>query len=138
MPVSHNDCAPVKSKFHFSLISLLSLLTLLLSCTQQEPAPPRAFEEEVFYHILPRSFYDSNGDRQGDFQVLIEKLDYLQELGVTAVLMLPIYDSDYYHNYFANDFEAVDPEYGGKEGYFELLEALHQRGMKLFMDMEIH
>ena len=138
MPVSHNDCAPVKFKFHFSLISLLSLLTLLLSCTQQEPAPPRAFEEEVFYHVLPRSFYDSDGDREGDFQGLIEKLDYLQELGVTAVLMLPIYDSDYYHNYFANDFEAVDPEYGGKEGYFELLEALHQRGMKLFMDMEIH
>ncbi|MCB0293615.1 MAG: hypothetical protein KDH97_25405, partial [Calditrichaeota bacterium] len=81
MPVSHNDCAPVKSKFHFSLISLLSLLTLLLSCTQQEPAPPRAFAEEVFYHVLPRSFYDSDGDREGDFQGLIEKLDYLQELG---------------------------------------------------------
>ena len=110
------------------------------SCTKTESIsiPPRPVESEIFYHVFLRSFYDSNGDGHGDLKGVEEKLDYLQELGVTAILLTPLYDSPFYHNYFPIDFEAIDSDYGTKQDYFDLLEAMHKRGMKLFMDMEIH
>uniref|UniRef100_UPI004049A271 alpha-amylase family glycosyl hydrolase n=1 Tax=Gelidibacter sp. TaxID=2018083 RepID=UPI004049A271 len=55
------------------------------------------------YHVCQRSFYDSNGDLNGDLNGLRQKLDYLQDLGVTSILLLPLYEADCYHNYFAND-----------------------------------
>jgi len=97
-----------------------------------------SLEQEIFYHIFLRSFYDSNGDGHGDLNGLREKLDYLQELGVTSVLITPLYYSDFYHNYFPIDFEGIDPEFGTKDEYFALLKEIHRRGMKLIMDMEIH
>jgi len=113
---------------------------LFLFCQQ----PPSSLnnsaspENEIFYHIFVRSFYDSNGDRHGDLEGIIEKLDYLQELGVTSVLLTPLYSSHFYHNYFPIDFKEIDREFGTEKTYFELLEKLHERKMKLFMDMEIH
>lgn len=95
-------------------------------------------EEEIYYHLFQRSFYDSNGDQHGDFNGLVSKLDYLQELGVTSILMTPIYKSIYYHNYFADDFEEIDPLFGSKEDYIRMLEEIHRRGMKFYMDMEVH
>ena len=97
-----------------------------------------SLEQQVFYHIFLRSFYDSNGDGHGDLNGLREKLDYLQELGITSVLLTPLYYSDFYHNYFPIDFEKIDPEFGTKNDYFALLKEMHRRGMKLYMDMEIH
>lgn len=97
-----------------------------------------SLEQEVFYHIFLRSFYDSDGDGHGDLNGVRAKLDYLQQLGATAVLISPLYHSKFYHNYFPIDFEAIDPEFGTKEDYFALLRELHHRGMKLIMDMEIH
>lgn len=99
--------------------------------------PHQGFASDVVYHVFQRSFYDSNGDQHGDLQGLTSKLDYLQHLGVTTVLMVPIYPSIYYHNYFPATFEGVDPEYGTLEDYAHLVSALHRRGMKLIMDMEI-
>jgi alpha-amylase len=74
-------------------------------------------ENEVIYHVFQRSFYDSNGDGHGDLNGIKQKLDYLQDLGVTSILMTPLYVSDCYHNYFADDFEKIDPEYGSTEDY---------------------
>jgi alpha-amylase len=97
-----------------------------------------SLELQVFYYIFLRSFYDSNGDGHGDLNGLREKLDYLQGLGITSVLLTPLYYSDFYHNYFPISFEEIDPEFGTKEDYFALLKEMHRRGMKLYMDMEIH
>lgn len=91
---------------------------------------------EVIYHLVQRSFYDTNGDMHGDLKGLTEKLDYLQDLGITSVLMLPLYESVYYHNYFTSDFEKIDEEFGTKEDYLNLVKEMHRRGMKLYMDME--
>ena len=88
------------------------------------------------YHVCQRSFYDSNGDLQGDLAGLRQKLPYLQDLGVTSILLFPLYESDCYHNYFANDFEKIDAEFGTMEEYIELVKEVHQRGMKIYMDME--
>lgn len=88
------------------------------------------------YHVVQRSFYDSNGDLNGDLNGIREKLDYLQELGVTSILMLPLYESVYYHNYFASDFKKIDPKFGTTEDYINLVKEIHRRGMKIYMDME--
>ena len=93
--------------------------------------------DEVFYHMFQRSFYDSNGDGHGDLNGVSEKIDYLKELGVTSVLMTPLYKSIYYHNYFPDDFKAIDEKYGTEVEYIQMVENLHQNGLKFYMDMEI-
>jgi glycosidase len=79
---------------------------------------------------------DSNGDREGDLEGIEQSLQYLQRLGVTSILLTPLYPSDFYHNYFASDFEGVDPEFGTMEDFRSLLAAIHKRGMKLYLDEE--
>src|ERR1700684_1918182 len=97
---------------------------------------PTRSNEEIIYHIFQRSFYDSNGDMQGDLNGIRQKLDYLQQLGVTAILLTPLYESVFYHNYFATDFKKIDPAYGTMNDYLSLIRELHRRGMKFYMDME--
>lgn len=119
---------------------MLVFLFLLLECnanqTAENPQSNASPAPEIMYHVVQRSFFDSDGNENGDLNGLREKLDYLQELGVTSILMLPLYASPFYHNYFADDFEKIDPDYGTKEDYLELIEEIHHRGMKLYMDME--
>lgn len=100
------------------------------------PAAPAA-RDEIFYQIFFRSFCDSNGDRIGDLQGVRTHLDYLQSLGVTSILLTPIQPSPFYHNYFADSFESVDPAYGTMRDFRALVEACHARGMKLYLDQEI-
>ncbi|MFT3705921.1 MAG: alpha-amylase family glycosyl hydrolase [Agriterribacter sp.] len=103
--------------------------------TTQEQDPPK--QAEIIYHVFQRSFYDSNGDKHGDLNGLRFQLDYLQQLGITSILLTPLYQSVYYHNYFTHDFESIDPAYGTKEDYYNLVNDIHQRGMKIYIDMEI-
>jgi len=115
----------------------IAIIALLLAApaikAQQNKAP---FNSEIIYHVCQRSFYDSNGDLQGDLKGLQQKLGYLQNLGVTAILLLPLCDADCYHNYFANDFEKIDPEFGTMDDYIALVKDIHKRGMKIYIDME--
>ena len=83
-------------------------------------------QPEIIYHLFQRSFYDSNGDLQGDLNGIVSKLDYLQDLGVTSILLLPLYKSVYYHNYFADDFEKIDEECGTMQDFLDLVKAAHQ------------
>jgi len=101
-------------------------------CVQNQPSP----KGEIIYHVFQRSFYDSNGDLHGDFNGLRQKLDYLQELGITSILILPIYASKFYHNYFATDFNKIDPRFGTDEDWVALVKEVHKRGMKIYLDME--
>ena len=114
-----------------TFILALFMLSCKVSWTQHQVK-----KGEIIYHVCQRSFYDSNGDLQGDLAGLRQKLPYLQDLGVTSILLFPLYESDCYHNYFANDFEKIDAEFGTMEEYIELVKEVHQRGMKIYMDME--
>ncbi len=105
---------------------------------EDDKSVPNKNESEVIYHVFQRSFYDSNGDGHGDLKGLELKLDYLNELGVSSILILPLYDSPFYHNYFANNFRKIDPTYGGLEDFKSLVNAIHEREMKIYLDMEIH
>jgi glycosidase len=99
-------------------------------------AAPAELNQEVFYQIFTRSMRDSNGDGEGDLKGIEQSLDYLKQLGVTSILLTPIYPSSFYHNYFASDFEGVDPEFGTMDDYRSLVRAIHARGMKLYLDQE--
>ncbi|MGC4021233.1 MAG: alpha-amylase family glycosyl hydrolase [Cyclobacteriaceae bacterium] len=111
--------------------SCLLLIALFLTVTSYGQN-----KAEIFYHVVQRSFYDSNGDHIGDLNGLRKKLDYLKELGVTSILLLPLYDADCYHNYFANDFEKIDPEFGTMNDYINLVKEVHRKNMKIYLDME--
>jgi alpha-amylase len=92
---------------------------------------------EVVYQIFVRSFRDGNGDRIGDLRGIREELGYLQDLGVTSLLLTPINPSPTYHNYFASAFAGVDPAFGTARDLHDLVEAVHRRGMKIYLDEEI-
>jgi glycosidase len=111
------------------LKKILFILTLL--CCIQVNA------QEVIYHVFQRSFFDSNNDGHGDLKGMQQKLDYLQELGVTSILLTPLYQSEFYHNYFAIDFEKIDQEYGSMPEYLSLVKEVHKRGMKIYQDVEM-
>ncbi|OHD10401.1 MAG: hypothetical protein A2086_09065 [Spirochaetes bacterium GWD1_27_9] len=96
------------------------------------------WEDEVFYQIFPRSFYDSNGDGIGDLNGIRQKIPYLKELGITTIWLNPLYLASSYHNYFADDFYKIDTEFGTMEDLIELNKELHKNNMKILLDMETH
>ena len=97
------------------------------------------WKEAVVYQIYPRSFMDSNGDGIGDLQGIIKKLDYIKNLGITVIWVSPIYKSPNKDNgYDISDYQAIMDEFGTMEDFDELLKEIHQRGMKLVMDLVVN
>ena len=97
------------------------------------------YKDKVFYQIWPRSFRDGNGDGMGDLWGVYEKLDYLQALGVDGIWFSPLYPSPGVDcGYDISDYMDIAPEYGGMEAFRAVLEGLHQRGMKLIMDLVVN
>lgn len=97
------------------------------------------WKESVIYQIYPRSFNDSNGDGIGDLQGIIQKLDYLKELGVDILWLSPIYQSPNDDNgYDISDYYNIMDEFGAMEDFDEMLKGIHDRGMKLVMDLVVN
>jgi oligo-1,6-glucosidase len=100
---------------------------------------PGWWKETVVYQIYPRSFQDSNGDGVGDLKGIISRLDYLQSIGVGTVWLNPIYASPNDDNgYDISDYRQIQPEFGTMADFNALLEGLHQRGIKLVMDVVVN
>ena len=103
------------------------------------PVEKKWWKEAVFYQIYPRSFKDSNGDGIGDLKGIIEKLDYLKELGVDAIWCSPIYDSPNDDNgYDIRNYNKIMEEFGTMKDFDKLLKEVHKRDMKLIMDLVIN
>lgn len=97
------------------------------------------FKNAVVYQIYPRSFADSDGDGVGDLRGIIGRLDYLQKLGVDVVWLSPVYRSPQDDNgYDISDYRDIDPVFGDLDALDELLAGLHDRGMKLVMDLVVN
>jgi maltose alpha-D-glucosyltransferase / alpha-amylase len=97
---------------------------------------PQWFKTAVFYELYVRSFHDSNADGYGDFRGLIEKMDYLEWLGVDCLWLLPFYQSPLKDGgYDISDFYSILPEYGNLNDFMEFLDAAHSRGMRVVTDM---
>ncbi|ALS79647.1 glucohydrolase [Planococcus kocurii] len=97
------------------------------------------WKKSTVYQIYPRSFMDSNGDGIGDIQGIIQKLDYLSELGVDILWLSPVYDSPNDDNgYDIRDYYKIMNEFGTMTDFDELLNQVHARGMKLVMDLVVN
>jgi oligo-1,6-glucosidase len=93
----------------------------------------------VVYQIYPRSFSDSDGDGVGDVRGIIQRLDHLSALGVDVIWLSPIFRSPQDDNgYDISDYTDVDPLFGTLQDVDELIGALHERGMKLIMDLVVN
>jgi oligo-1,6-glucosidase len=91
------------------------------------------------YQIYPRSFADSNGDGTGDIPGITSRLDYLAELGVDVVWLSPVYISPMDDNgYDISDYQDVDPIFGTLEDLDRLIAGLHERGIKIVMDLVVN
>jgi len=92
----------------------------------------------TWYEIFVYSFCDSNGDGIGDLQGLISKLDYLQELGVNGIWLMPIHPSTSYHKYNVSNYCDIDPDYGTLADFEQLLEECHRRDIHVIMDLVVN
>ena len=101
--------------------------------------PDDWWKTAVVYQIYPRSFSDSNGDGTGDIPGMVQRLDYLAELGVDVVWLSPIYRSPMDDNgYDISDYRDIDPLFGTLEELDVLIAGLHARGIKLIMDLVVN
>ena len=97
------------------------------------------WKECVVYQIYPRSFYDSNGDGIGDLRGILQKLDYLKELGIDVVWLCPVYKSPNDDNgYDVSDYQDIMDEFGTLGDWDELLAEMHKRGIRLVMDLVVN
>ena len=97
------------------------------------------WKESVVYQIYPKSFKDSNGDGIGDIRGIIEKLDYLKELGVNVLWISPMLESPQDDNgYDISDYRKIYKDYGTMEDYETLLAEAHKRGIKILMDLVVN
>ena len=97
------------------------------------------WKESVVYQIYPRSFMDSDGDGIGDINGIIQKLDYLKDLGVDVLWLCPIYDSPNTDNgYDIRDYCSIMSEFGTMQDFDRLLELTHHKGMKIIMDLVVN
>jgi maltose alpha-D-glucosyltransferase/alpha-amylase len=100
---------------------------------------PLWYQKAIIYQLHVRSFFDGNGDGIGDFEGLTAKLDYLQDLGVTALWMLPFYPSPLRDGgYDIADYFDVNPEYGSMRDFRTLVEEAHARGLRVITEVVIN
>src|SRR5210317_466459 len=127
----------------YSKILVILLALGFFSCgpTAQvkETQQKKWWKEAIVYQIYPRSFKDTDGDGIGDIKGIIEELDYIKSLGVTAIWLNPIYESPNFDNgYDVSDYRAIAEEYGGMEAFDTLLEEMHKRDLKIIMDIVVN
>ncbi len=146
---------PLK-KNNRSIIVATLLVAILVACTAVPatptsiPTPPPAesgwWNDAVFYEIFVRSFSDTDADGNGDLRGLLARLDYLNDgdpatdndLGVTALWLMPIMQSPSYHGYDVVDYFTVEEDYGTAEDLRALVDAAHQRGMHVIVDLVLN
>ena len=97
------------------------------------------YKDAIIYQVHVRTFHDSNGDGIGDFPGLEQRLDYLQELGVSAIWLMPFFPSPLRDDgYDISDYQTVHPSYGTLEDFRKLLESAHERGIRVIIEMVLN
>jgi len=134
----------------------LTALTLALALSACKPAPQQTetvaaplaasataesgpwWQDAVFYQIWPRSFYDTTGDGHGDFNGMTAKLPYLQELGINAIWLTPMFEAPSYHGYDFTEFYQVERDYGSMAEFEAFIQAADAKGIKVILDLVIN
>lgn len=110
-----------------------------MSTSMTTEADPLWYKDAVIYQLHLKSFFDANNDGVGDFTGLIDKLDYIAELGVTAIWLLPFYPSPRRDDgYDIADYRGVHPEYGTLADVRGFIEAAHERGLKVITELVVN
>jgi len=100
---------------------------------------PLWYKDAVIYQLHIKAFYDSNNDGIGDFQGLIQKLDYLEDLGITAIWLLPFYPSPQKDDgYDIADYFNVNPDYGTIKDFKEFMKEAHRRGIRVITELVLN
>src|SRR5678815_1624087 len=100
---------------------------------------PLWYKSAIIYEVPVRAFYDSNSDGIGDFEGLTQKLDYIQDLGVTAIWLLPFYPSPLRDDgYDIADYRAVHPSYGSLQEFRAFLREAHSRGIRVITELVVN
>ena len=127
-------CTPTSTSNHED--SMAKLEERIASYAQLGTAPDDNYR--TWYEVFVYSFCDSNADGIGDLQGLISKLDYLEELGINGIWMMPISPSYSYHKYDVNDYYAIDPQYGTMADFDQLMAECEKRDIKVILDLVVN
>lgn len=143
-----------KMKWSRLFLPVLIAITLLVSgCNQSQDQDSRQdtvnetpalnqlvshWPHGVFYEIFVMAFHDSNHDGIGDIKGMTEKLDYLEELGIEGLWLMPINPSPSYHKYDVVDYYDIDPEYGTIDDFKSFVQEAHSRGIKVIIDLVVN
>ncbi len=111
----------------------------MTSATIHETSNPLWYKDAIIYQVHVRSFYDSNGDGIGDFKGLIQKLDYIQNLGVNTLWLLPFYPSPLKDGgYDIADFSNIHPSYGTMADFRKFVKEAHKRGLRIITELVLN
>ncbi len=121
-----------------TLIFLLLTCALMTACNNENPSNVVEWPHGVKYEIFVMSFADGDGNGKGDFKGLTSKLDYLKDLGVNGVWLMPIMPSDTYHKYHVIDYKNIDPDYGTLADFKTFVDEAHKRNIKIITDYVIN
>lgn len=111
-----------------------ALFTGMLACSTETPMKVN-WPHGVKYEIFVLAFADGNGDGKGDLKGLTEKLDYVQNLGVNGIWLMPIMPSPSYHKYDVTDYKAIHPDYGTLDDFKFFVTEAHSRGIHVVVDL---
>ncbi|MCC9136033.1 alpha-amylase family glycosyl hydrolase [Pontibacter silvestris] len=129
-------------KINFLYLLLLSVYVFTGCSTSKEassePAKASAWPRGITYEIFVQSFCDSDNDGIGDIKGMTSKLDYIKNLGVEAVWLMPMSPSPSYHKYDVTDYYGVHPDYGTKEDFKEFVAEAHKRNIKVVIDLVLN
>jgi alpha-amylase len=114
----------------------VSIFLLLTTCRPREGRG--LWPHGVKYEIFVLAFADSNNDGKGDLNGVTKKLDYLEELGINGIWLMPIMPSPSYHKYDVSDYKSIHPEYGTLEDFKELVKEAHSRDIKVVIDLVLN
>ncbi len=121
-------------KMKKNLLCILMMILCLTACGDTRELNIIDDQYRNYYEIFVYSFYDSDGDGIGDLNGVIQKLDYVQDMGFNGIWLMPIMPSTTYHKYDVTDYYGIDEEYGTMEDFERLVEECHKRDIRLIID----
>src|SRR5690348_2797381 len=111
----------------------------VLAAPESAAADPLWYKDAIVYQLHVKAFFDANNDGIGDFEGLSRKLDYLQDLGVTALWLLPFYPSPLRDDgYDIADYRQVNPAYGNLADFRAFVRAAHRRGLRVITELVVN
>lgn len=128
----------MRKRILLCLMVCLTFLVLVACNGKKNKYDFRKDRTGVYYQIFVRSFADSDGDGIGDFKGITQSLDYLKDLGVSGLWLMPIHPTDSYHGYDVKDYYAVNPEFGTMEDFEEMVKEAHKREIKVIIDLVLN